>query len=248
MTVDSQQDLQALQRIGRIVGLTLQKMTHDLRPGMTTGELDEIGGAFLRLHGARSAPMLAYNFPGYTCISVNEVAAHGIPGDIVVRPGDLVNIDVSAELDGYFADTGGTALVPPAAPANQELCSATRSALWKAIHSVKAGAPLNCIGKAVESEARRRGFGLIRDLTGHGVGRALHEEPRAIYNFYEPHDRRLLAEGMVLAIEPFLTLGNGHIIEESDGWTLRTVDRKPLAQYEHTVVVTRGQPIVVTAI
>jgi methionyl aminopeptidase len=248
MTIDSEKDLDQLKQIGRIVGQTLKEMSQQVVPGMTTHELDEIGRLCLERFGARSAPQVMYNFPGVTCISVNEEAAHGIPGKRVIQAGDLVNIDVSAELNGYYADTGATVMVPPVLPEQRKLCDFTRSALNHALNSARAGRMLNEIGRAVEREAHRGGFRVIRELGGHGVGHSLHEEPDGVANYYNPRDQRRLKEGMVVAIEPFLTRGNGHIVQLKDGWTLRTADRSALAQYEHTVVITRGQPILLTAV
>src|SRR5215467_1555926 len=154
MSIETANDLVSLMRIGRIVGLTLQEMRSKVRPGMTTSELDAIGAEFLARHGARPAPNLVYNFPGATCISLNDEAAHGIPGDRVIREGDLVNIDVSAELDGYFADTGATVPIPPISPLQQRLCDCTQAALNRAIDAARAGQPFNSIGRAVEAEAQ----------------------------------------------------------------------------------------------
>jgi methionyl aminopeptidase len=248
MSIDNEQDVLALMRIGRIVGLTLQHMGAAIRPGMTTAELDDLGARFLVGHGARSAPILTYKFPGYTCISINDEAAHGIPGDRVIQPGDLVNVDVSAELDGYFADTGGSFAVPPVAPERQRLLDTTRRALEAALAVVRAGQPLNVIGKAVESVAHPAGYSILRELGGHGVGRSLHEPPHAVPHYFNPRARQRLTEGMVLTIEPFLTTGAIHVKTDPDGWTLRTVDGSLAAQFEHTIIVTRDQPVLVTAV
>lgn len=247
MSIKSQKDLLALLKIGRIVGLTLRYMQKHLRPGMTTEELDALGAEFLKRHGARSAPQLTYQFPGVTCISINDEAAHGIPGKRVVQPGDLVNIDVSAELDGYFADTSASIPVPPVAPLTQRLCDCTHAALDRAIASAHAGQPLYVIGKAVEKEAKRGNFHIVRDLGGHGVGRSLHESPRSVPNYYEPRLNAVLTEGMVLTIEPFLSTRATHTIQGKDGWTLRTPNSL-VAQYEHTIVITREKPVLVTAV
>jgi len=246
LTVESDRDIEALKIVGRIVALVIREMAANLRPGVTTRELDDIGRAIMEKNGAHSAPELTYQFPGATCISVNEEAAHGIPGDRVIRAGEMVNIDVSAELDGYFADSGASFMVPPVKAESKKLCAATRAALWKAIHSVKAGQPMNAIGRSIETEATRCGFRLVRELTGHGVGRSLHEDPEAVWNFYNAGDQRILKEGMVFTIEPFLTYGSGRILTEKNGWTIRTSDRSPVAQYEHTLIVTRGEPIITT--
>jgi methionyl aminopeptidase len=247
MSIDSEKDLAALKRIGRIVTLALQEMTAHVCPGITTGELDAIGAAVLKKHGAHPAPTLVYNFPGATCISINDESAHGIPGDRAVHAGDLVNLDVSAELGGYFADTGATVPVPPVLPINHKLCTCTRAALDRAIASVRAGRPMNVIGRAVEREADRGGFVIIENLSGHGVGRHIHEEPRGVLNYYDDSDNRILTKGMVIAVEPFLSTHADHVVTGSDGWTLKTPDGSLTAQYEHTIVVTEGRPIVITA-
>jgi methionyl aminopeptidase len=248
MTIESEKDLAGLMKIGRIVAQAVKEMQRALRPGITTAELDDIGAAFLASHGARSAPILTYKYPGHTCISVNDEAAHGIPGDYVIQPSDLVNIDVSAELDGYFADTGASIQVEPYTEGKQRLCKYTKKALQAAINAVRDGEPLNVIGKAVESVAHPAGYSIIRELGGHGVGRALHEPPHAIPHYFVRGARQKLKEGMVITLEPFLTTGAIHIKTDPDGWTLRTPDGSLAAQYEHTVVITKGAPILVTAL
>ncbi|TAJ80336.1 MAG: type I methionyl aminopeptidase [Gallionellaceae bacterium] len=246
MTIESQADIIALQRIGRIVSLVLHKMLDSIEPGMTTHELDAIGERLLSEHGARSAPQLAYDFPGFTCISVNEEAAHGVPGSRIIKAGDLVNVDVSAELDGYFADTGGTRIVPPASPIKTKLCHATRTALTAAIKVARAGQPINRIGRAIQNVAKTHQLRIIENLGGHGVGRAIHEEPEHILGYYDARDRRVLKEGMVIAIEPFLSTKSRIVSETDDGWTLAGMPGNLSAQYEHTLIVTRSEPIIVT--
>jgi methionyl aminopeptidase len=226
--------------------MTLKLMMEQARPGMTTLELDAIGSEFLEKQGARSAPISMYQFPGATCISISPVIAHGIPGGHVLREGELINIDVSAELDGYFADTGGSMVVAKQVPQYEKMIEATKSALAKAVQAAKAGQPLNLIGKAIQDEARRNGYGVIFDLTGHGIGHKLHEDPTQVHNYYKSKDRRILDDGLVLAIEPFLTTGKGHVLEENDGWSLRTTDRMIAAQFEHTIIVTKDEPIILT--
>lgn len=248
MTTDSKHDLKALRRIGKIVALTLHEMRKHVRPGITTGELDVVGRRFLEKKGARSAPQLVYHFPGATCISLNDEAAHGIPGSRVIQAGDMVNIDVSAELDGYFADTAAMTLIPPNTPVQTQLCRCAEKALEMGIAAAQAGVLMNVIGRAVEAQARQCGFSVLRDLNGHGVGRNIHEEPHQVLNHYRPSDRRRLHEGLVITIEPFLTTGARHVTTDPDGWTLRTADGSLSAQYEHTLVITRGRPVVVTAL
>lgn len=246
MTIETQDDIVALQRIGKIVSMTLQRMLDAAEPGMTTRELDQLGQGLLEAHGARSAPKLTYNFPGYTCISINEEAAHGIPGDRAIRAGDVLNVDVSAELGGYFADTGGTVVVPPGTAQKTRLCHATRTALAEAMQCARAGQRINRIGAAIERTAKAYGFKVIENLGSHGVGRALHEEPEHIAGYFDPSDTRILQEGMVITIEPFLSTKSRIVTEMADGWTLAGARGNLSAQYEHTMIITQGAPIVVT--
>ncbi len=246
MTADSDKDIQYLKAIGKICAEALRLMMAHARAGMTTKELDDYGLAFLKAEGARSAPQAMYKFPGATCISVSPVIAHGIPNDHVLKAGELIHIDVSAELDGYYADTGASMVVDKRDKNFDKLIEATKAVLMKALHSAKAGAPLNGIGKTVQEEARARGYNVIYDLTGHGIGKKLHEPPGEIFNFHQPKDRRILEAGLVLAIEPFLTSGVGHVVEEKDGWSLRTKDRTIAAQFEHTIIVTKNEPMILT--
>lgn len=246
MSVESENDLAALRKIGGIVANCLEVMRSALEPGITTRELDEVGRKFLEFNGARSAPQLAYGFPGATCISVNEQAAHGIPGDRILGASDLVNIDVSAEMNGYFADTGGSFIIPPETKLKRELCLATKRALELAISEASAGKLLNSIGRAIEAEARRNRLTVIENIGSHGVGRALHEEPGFIPSYYDPEDKRRLAENQVITIEPFLSTGARKVFDTGDGWTLATSAKYLTAQYEHTMVITKGRPLIMT--
>ncbi|MBI3774872.1 MAG: type I methionyl aminopeptidase [Gammaproteobacteria bacterium] len=246
MTIENQADVDALMKVGQIVSRVLHEMLDALEPGMTTAELDAMGRTRLENFGAQSAPQLAYRFPGATCISINEEAAHGVPGVRRIQAGDVVNVDVSAELDGYFADTGGTRVVPPSTAIKTRLCHATRLALHAAMHEARAGNRINQIGKAIQRVAKSHGFKVIKNLAGHGVGRSLHEDPKSIVGYYDPADKRQLREGMVIAIEPFLSTKSSHVDEAGDGWTLVGAPGNISAQYEHTLIITRGAPIVVT--
>lgn len=246
MSINSDKDLQGLRAIGQIVARCLQHMRSKLEPGITTRELDELGGKFLELHGARSAPKLVYNFPGFTCISVNEEAAHGIPGAKVIRASDLVNIDVSAELNGYFADTGSSFIIPPEKKLQQQVCAAAKKALERAMSEARAGAKINRIGHAIESVATEYGFTVIENIGSHGVGRALHEEPEFIPGYYDKSDKRILKENQVITIEPFISSGAHEVVDTGDGWTLATAKGIFTAQYEHTMVITKGKPLIMT--
>lgn len=248
MTIENEDDIKMLRIIGRIVYETLLLMKKSLEPGMTTLELDLIGQKNLEKYQANSAPKVTYDFPGYTCISVNEEAAHGIPSSRQILAGDVVNIDVSAELNGYFGDTGGTFIVPPVDPRMEYLCQSTRKALRRAMGVAKHGAKINLIGKAIEQTARKSGFVTLRDLSSHGVGRSLHEEPHSIPNYFDKYDQRILKEGQVITIEPFLSTSAQETQTENDGWTLTTGKGNFSAQYEHTMVITKGKPLIMTAL
>jgi methionyl aminopeptidase len=247
VTIDHDDDLAGLTLAGRAVADARDAMLAAVTPGVTTGELDAVGREVLRRHGARSAPVVAYRFPGWTCISINDEAAHGIPSlSRRLRAGDLVNVDVSAVLDGYWADTGASAPVGEVDDVATRLLEATRLAQRDAMAVARAGRPLRHLGRAVERRARRSGFTVVENLCGHGVGRHIHEEP-SVPSVEHRLDRTTLWEGLVLAIEPFLSTGADEVFTDADGWTLRTPDGSRTAQFEHTVVVTSGEPIVLTA-
>lgn len=248
MTITTEEQLDSLREIGRICAIARDAMAAAMEPGMTTAELDAIGRKLLEEHGARSAPEVTYNFPGATCISVNEEIAHGIPGDRVLKAGDLVNIDVSAEKNGVFADTGASFLIPPGNSKLDGLCRDGKKAMWAGIRAVKAGAPLGDIGDAIGKFAKKGGYTLIRNLASHGVGDSLHDEPGEIPTWPDKSERRRMTNGLVFTIEPFLSLG-GRMADqksEDDEWTLVAEPPAPCVQYEHTVVATPRGAVVVT--
>lgn len=247
MTVEHDDDLEGLRRASRAVADARDAMLAAVAPGITTGDLDAIGRDTLRAHGARSAPQEAYRFPGWTCISVNDEAAHGIPSlRRHLHEGDLVNVDVSAVVDGYWSDTGASAPVGQVSDEATRLLEATRLAQADAMAVARAGRPIRHIGRAVERRARRHGFTVVANLCGHGVGRFIHEPP-SVSSVEDRSDRTVLWEGLVLAVEPFLSTGADLVHESADGWTLRTPDGSRTAQFEHTIVVTGGAPLVLTA-
>jgi methionyl aminopeptidase len=246
MTVSSDDELTALKRIGQIVGDTLEAMRKAIEPGMTTLELDQVGREVMEAAGARSAPEMVYAFPGATCISVNEEIAHGIPGVRRITPGDLVNIDVSAEKDGYFADTGASFAVPPVTRAVERLCRDGRRAMWTGLRQVGTDKPLAGIGRAVGAFAQKNGYTLVRNLASHGVGLSLHEEPTEIATWPNASERRIMADGLVFTVEPFLSLGAEFAEDGDDPWTLYSQPRALTVQYEHTVVATRNGALILT--
>lgn len=246
MTIGSQNDIEGLKEVGKIVAMTISEMKRHTRIGMTTKELDDIGGRFLKRYGAVSAPKATYNFPGNTCISINHEVAHGIPGNRIIQPGDLINIDVSAELGGYYADAGHSFPIPPYNSSLLRLCEYTHNTMMKVISSLKHGVKLNEIGRIIEIEATKGGYNVIRNLCSHGIGKSLHETPNDILPVYNKHDKRVLTEGLVITIEPFLCTGAGYVVEQTDGWTLCVPDNSYVAQHEHTIIITKNQPIIVT--
>ncbi|ETT63504.1 methionine aminopeptidase [Paenibacillus sp. FSL R7-277] len=247
MTSDTLQDMQGLKAAGAVVGHTIAEMKKSVVPGMTTAELDEVGAKILNHFGAKSAPKVTYNFPGTTCISVNEEVAHGIPGQRVIQAGDLINIDVSAELNGYFGDAGVSFQLPPYNEKLIHLCRSTEETMMSVINHLRAGMKVNEIGRVMESEARKRGYKVVRNLCSHGIGKALHEKPFEILPFYNPRVTTVLKEGQVITIEPFLSTGTDFVEQQPDGWTLSVADNSRVAQFEHTIVVTKGKPIILTS-
>jgi len=246
MTIQSTADIRGLQRIGQIVAATVTAMKAAMKPGMTTAELDKIGRRVLESYGARPAPEFFYGYPGATCISINEEVAHAIPGKRIIRAGDLVNIDVSAELDGYVADTGASFPVGEASPLIHALCAATQEALRASIAVAKAGNRMAEVQEAIDGVAQKHGFTVIRNLSGHGIGRHLHEAPNHVPDFARGKDQRRFQKGSVLTIEPFLSTGPRIAQETSDGWTLVTKPGHFTAQYEHTLIITDGEALIIT--
>ena len=246
MIVTREEELDGLKAIGLIVANTLQTMRRAMEPGITTRELDDIGRAFLEREGAGSAPESVYNFPGATCISVNEEAAHGIPGDRILREGDLVNIDVSASKGGFFGDTGASIPLGQVRPDQDRLCRDGQRALQIGLDQVAADRPLAGIGQAIGRFAEARGYTLIRNLASHGIGRSLHEDPEEIPTWPARRERRRIARGLVLTVEPFLSTGAVWADQGRDGWTLYSRPAAPVVQYEHTVVALESGPLILT--
>ncbi len=246
MSIESAEDFEALKRAGVVVARALAAMRAAVAPGVRTVDLDAVAADVMAEHGARSAPRLVYRFPGTTCISVNEEAVHGIPGARALRDGDVVSLDVTVELDGYFADAAVTVAVPPASPVASRLIAAAEAAFWKGAAAARPGARVCDVGGAIEAEVQRWGFRTLRQLCGHGIGRTIHEPP-SVVNYYEPrlHDR--LAEGQVIAMEPIVSTRTRRSRTLPDGWTVVSADGGLAAHYEHTIVITAGEPVLLTA-
>jgi methionyl aminopeptidase len=246
VSITDPKELEGMRAAGAIVRKMIEAMKQAVRPGVSTAELDEVGAAVMRQQGAKSAPQMVYQFPGTNCISLNDEAVHGIPGERVVQDGDLVKLDVTIEKDGFMADAAETVAVGEVPEASRRLIECAERAFEKAMLVARAGFRVSEIGRVVEREVRRSGFSVIRDLGGHGIGRTIHEEPR-VPNYADPGANAILTEGLVITVEPIIAAGSGRAVLAKDGWTVRTADGKLSAHYEHTLVITKGEPILLTA-
>jgi methionyl aminopeptidase len=245
MIAKTDEDFNGLKEIGKIVAAIRDELVQRTKPGITTKELDNIAGELFEAAGAISAPMGEYDFPGYTCISVNEEVAHGIPGNRAIQEGDLVNIDVSGSKNGYFADTGISIVVGEGPEILTKICTVAKEAFEAGLKKVKPGTKISGMGKVVFQTARNNGLTVIKNLTGHGIGRKIHEKPNYIYNYNETSDHGLLREGMVIAFEPFISTHEEEVFQLDDGWTYVT-EKSYVAQYEHTLIVTKNGPVILT--
>jgi methionyl aminopeptidase len=246
VSINGPEELEGMRAAGAVVRLMLEAMKREVQPGVTTAELDEVGARVMREHGAQSAPALVYKFPGTNCISLNDEAVHGIPGNRAARDGDLVKLDVTVEKNGFMADAAVTVGVGDVGEESKRLIACAERAFDKAMLVARAGFRVSEIGRVVEREVRKSGFSVIRDLGGHGIGRTIHEEPR-VPNYADPDANQILTEGLVITVEPIIAAGSGRVVVAGDGWTVKTADRRPSAHYEHTLVITKGEPILLTA-
>lgn len=248
MSITSQEELVGMQEVSKAVAETLKQMREHAAPGMSTWELDDFGGDILNKMGAKSAPKLTYDFPGWTCISVNNEVAHGIPSKSrILNQGDLINIDVSAELNGFWADNGGSFILGRDINELQPLVDTSKLILKRAISQIKGGVKIADIGKLIETQARLAGYKVIKNLAGHGVGRSLHEEPHDILNCYDRHNTTRFKKNSIVAIETFIATDSTYADQQEDGWTLIGNRGGYVAQHEHTIMVTNGTPIILTA-
>ena len=246
MSIRSDEEFEKLKAIGKIVRLSLDEMFAAVRSGITTQELDHIGLRMLKQHGAEAAPSKVYGFPGAVCISVNDEAVHGVPAGRTLREGDLVKLDLVAVKDGFFADAARTVRVGKVSETADSLVRCAEAAFWRAMNVARLGFRTCHIGREVEREVLDRGFNVIPELGGHGVGRTIHEHP-SVPNFYDRRARTKLFNGLVIAVEPIISAGSGECVLLPDRWTIRTADRSLSAHYEHTIVITKGKPVLLTA-
>lgn len=248
MSISKESELIGMKKVSEVVAQTLKQMRNHAKAGMSTKELDEFGGKILSRFGAKSAPFETYGFPGYTCISVNQEAAHGIPSENkILMEGDLINIDVSAELDGFWADNGGSFVIGKDIHQLQPLVDASRTILQKAINQIRGGVKIADIGHLIESEARKSGFKVIKNLAGHGVGRCLHEAPEDILNYRVKSNRERFKKNTTVAIETFISTHSTYAVEQADGWTLVGNKGGFVTQHEHTILIRDQAPMILTA-
>ena len=246
MSITSDADWRGLREIGRIVRLTLDALERHTTAGITTGELDHIAADVFAAHSARSAPAFTYGFPRTVLISVNDEIVHGIPGDRLLAAGDVVKLDVTAEKGGYIADAARTVVLEGGNSRDRRLAACAKAAFDAALPVARAGNPVNLIGRAVEQVVKDAGFTVVRSLEGHGVGRTIHEPPN-VPNWFNKRQADVLTEGLVITIEPLIAAGRGHVYQDRDGWTIRTSDGSRAAHFEHTLVITASEPVLLTA-
>ncbi len=247
ITLKSPTELLAMREAGRVVAATIQVLVSSLEPGMKTKKLDAIASREIRRLGAQPAFKGYRGFPATICVSVNQEIVHGIPGERVIREGDIVSIDVGAVVDGFYADAAVTAPIGKASPEGERLIETTRQSLEMGIRQAVVGNRVGDISVAVQRFAEGRGYGVVREYVGHGIGRALHEEP-SIPNFGEPGKGPLLRPGMVIAIEPMLNVGGWQTRVLNDEWTVVTADGTLSAHFEHTIAITEEGPQILTSL
>ncbi|MCE3227808.1 MAG: Methionyl aminopeptidase [Bacteroidetes bacterium] len=247
MSITLESELIGMKKVSDVVAYTLKEMKNFARPGITSKELDDFGARILKDFGANSAPLMTYKFPGCTCISIDNEFCHGIPSTKkILKEGDLINIDVSAELDGFWSDNGASFVLGKDENGHQNLVDASKEILQKAINNIKGGVRISDIGHLIETEAKKRGFKVIKNLTGHGIGRSLHEEPSEIANFKDRFNHTRFKKNSVVAIETFISTDSTYAVTLNDGWTMVGNKGGYMAQHEHTIVVTDNKPIILT--
>jgi methionyl aminopeptidase len=246
MSISKESELIGMKKVSDVVAYTLKEMKNFARPGLTTKELDDFGAGILKDFGANSAPFMTYMFPGWTCISVGNEFCHGIPSNRLLKDGDLINIDVSAELDGFWSDNGASFILGEDIHNHQTLVDASKEILKLAISRIKGGVKISSIGHLMDTEAKKRGFKVIKNLGGHGIGRSLHEQPDELLNYKNRSDQRRFKKNSVVAIETFISTTSSYAITQPDGWTLTGNKGGFMAQHEHTIVVTENKPIILT--
>lgn len=241
VSIKSEEEIELLRESNLLVGMTLGEIAKHIRPGITTLELDCIAEEFIRSHGAVPGFLNYDGYPYTLCISLNEVVVHGLPSEkCILREGDIVSIDCGTLKNGFYGDSAYTFEVGKVSDEIHELLETTKESLYKGIEKAVAGMRVGDIGYAVQSYCEARGYAVVRELVGHGVGRDMHEEP-PIPNYGRRGQGVLLKEGMVIAIEPMIARGERYVYLDDDGWSVKTRDGKPCAHFEHTIAIRKGK-------
>ena len=247
IVLKTKQEIELIRKAAILVGKTLAEVGSHIRPGVTTRFLDQIGEQFIRDNGGKPLCKGFEGFPSALCISVNDVVVHGIPGDLFIKEGDNVSVDCVIELDGYVGDSAYTFPVGEISTDMQRLLKVTKECLYLGIEKAKPGNRIGDIGHAVQQHAQKNGYGVVQELCGHGVGFKMHESPN-VPNYGVKGTGALLNPGMVIAIEPMITMGSKNVsFSKVDGWTCRTKDGKPAAHFEHTIAVTENGPEILSS-
>jgi methionyl aminopeptidase len=241
----TEEEVELIRVSADILGRAHAEVAKSIKPGIKTVELDKIAYEYIIKKGAKPSFKGYKGYPSSLCISVNEVVVHGLPGDYELKEGDIVSIDCGVCLDGFHSDSAYTYGVGAISDENKKLLTITKASLYQGVDQAVAGNRTGDIGYAVQSYVEKEGYSVVRELVGHGVGKSLHEEPE-VPNYGKKGTGVRLQERMVIAIEPMVNLGKKNVFQEKDGWTIRTVDRKPSAHFEHTVVVMKGKAEILT--
>jgi len=245
ITLKSEREIQLMAEAGKLLAATHREIAKMIKPGITTWEIEEFVEKFLAEHGATPEQKGYQGYKYATCASVNDVICHGFPSKTPLKEGDIVTIDMVVNLNGGLADSAWSYAVGEVAPETQRLLDVTKESMYRGIAAAMVGNRLGDIGHAIQSFAEAEGFSVVRDFTGHGIGKTMHEEPMVLH-YGKPGKGTRLKEGMVITIEPMLNAGTWHMKMDSDGWTARTADGKLSAQYEHTLVITKDGPVILT--
>jgi methionyl aminopeptidase len=243
--IKSDEEIAIMRHAGSVVAQTLQRLVEELRPGLVVKELDKVVRREFEKHRVTPTFLGYHGYPATVCVSVNEEIVHGIPGKRVIQDGDVVSLDLGCTYKGFVADSAVTVIVGKPKPRTQELVDVTRKSLEEGIRQARAGNRLGQVSHAIQTYIESHGFGVVREYVGHGVGRQMHEDPQ-VPNFGPPDRGPVLKKGMVLALEPMVTIGDWRTRQLDDHWTVVTADGSLSAHFEHTIAVTGGDPEVLT--
>ena len=237
----TREEIELIRQSALLVSKTLGMLASYIQPGISTLKLDQLAEQFIRDHGGEPGFLGLYDFPNTLCMSPNAQVVHGIPNSEPLKEGDIISVDCGVYMNGFYGDHAYTFEVGEVDPATKQLLDVTKKSLYLGIEQCKAGNRIGDIGHAIQSYTESHGYGVVRELVGHGLGRTMHEDPQ-VPNYGNKGKGKMITNGMVLAIEPMINLGTAKIQQLSDGWTILTRDRKPSAHFEHNVAVVDGQP------